>query len=231
MGGSSSSSSDGVRQQQGAVRVAAGRSVSVALMADGSAVAWRARAECGAITRVLFNASSGSPSPIGGLPPPPAASGAARVAAIAIAAGGAHALALLSNGTVVQALCDSSAAMPLPRDVAASGSDHAHGATQGGKARVLAVSAGLNFSLALMGPEGRVVAWGTGGWHPSLYDVPAAARAGVVAISAGYTHAVAVKADGTLVVWGEALHRQLEVSERATGWSVGRPAGPCVAVS
>ena len=55
-------------------------------------------------------------------------------------------------------------------------------------------------------PAGSVVAWGSNAYGQT--NVPAAAQSGVIAISAGYGHVVALKNDGTLVAWGENSHGQ-----------------------
>jgi hypothetical protein len=70
---------------------------------------------------------------------------------------------------------------------------------------VLTASAGSNHTLLLIGPAGRVVSYGSAADGMSDADVPAAARSGVMAISAGWGFSVALKADGrTLLVWGNA---------------------------
>ena len=49
-------------------------------------------------------------------------------------------------------------------------------------------------------PDCTLVAWGS---SIVVTNVPAAARSGVVAVDAGFEHAVALKSNGTVVAWGD----------------------------
>jgi alpha-tubulin suppressor-like RCC1 family protein len=127
---------------------------------------------------------------------------AARLTGIkAVAAGDEHYLALKSNGTVVGWGNNKYKAVKPPK----------------GLKSVIDVSAGSHFSVALKS-NGTVVAWGNapqkcteleeeaGTCEKGLIEstatrVPSGLR-GVVAISAGSSHVLALKKDGTVAAWG-----------------------------
>lgn len=115
--------------------------------------------------------------------------------AIAIAAGGSHALALKVDGTVVGWGSNARGQITIPAglsDVVAI----AASAVQGG---VPPNYSYLNdYSLALKA-DGTVVGWGDNTF--GQLDGPIGLT-DVVAIAAGYYHALALKADGTVVAWG-----------------------------
>ncbi len=73
----------------------------------------------------------------------------------------------------------------------------------GGPVQRLALGAtldgGSNFNVGLT-PRGAALVWGSAAID--LATIPAAAQSGVTAIAAGYSHALALKSDGTLVTWG-----------------------------
>jgi trimeric autotransporter adhesin len=101
---------------------------------------------------------------------------------VAIAAGGAHLLALLSDGTVT-----------------ASG-DNTHGQTNvpAGLNNVVMIAAGASHSVALKS-DGTVVAWGLNNTEQAT--VPPG-LSNVIAIAAGANHNLALLADGTARQWG-----------------------------
>jgi alpha-tubulin suppressor-like RCC1 family protein len=109
---------------------------------------------------------------------------------VAIAAGYQHALALLSNGTVV-----------------AWGAIGAHGTlVPTNIAGVKAIACGNGFNVVLL-TNGMVTAWGAN-YTDSGYNttnVPADLT-NVVAISAFYYDSMALRANGTVEVWGDADH-------------------------
>ena len=111
----------------------------------------------------------------------------------AIAASGYHSLALKGDGTVVAWGCG-------------SGSDFGQCSVPGGLSGVTAIAASVSDSLALKG-DGTVVAWGCGkafGGDSGDFgqcNVPAG-LSGVTAIAAGNGHSLALKDDGTVVAWG-----------------------------
>ncbi|MFO1488550.1 MAG: autotransporter-associated beta strand repeat-containing protein [Verrucomicrobiota bacterium] len=138
----------------------------------------------------------------------------------AIAAGGYHNVALLTNGAViawgnnVNGQCN---VPPLTNVVAigaggyhslaarADGTVAAWGANGAGQCsvpsmatNVVALEGGELHSLALRG-DGTVIAWGDDTWGQS--DVPAEAT-NVIAIAAGSQHSLALRADGTVLAWG-----------------------------
>lgn len=122
--------------------------------------------------------------------------GSSNVAAVA--AGGGHALALRSDGTVF--------GWGPNRYGQATGTSDSNRrsvsglVTIGGNtlSNVMDVATGLGFSLALKS-NGTVVAWGN---NDSGQTVVPASLSNVIAIAAGTSHAIALKQDGTVVNWG-----------------------------
>ena len=113
----------------------------------------------------------------------------------AVSAGWDHSVALLTNGTVVVW------GQYLPPDWAVPAS----------ATNVVAIAAGDFHTLALKA-DGTVLAWGEGDGTDSGYEmfygdygqsmVPAG-LSNVVAIAAGGQHSMALKSDGTVVMWGD----------------------------
>jgi hypothetical protein len=141
--------------------------------------------------------------------------------AVAIAAGGAHALALKANGTVVswgrnvegQATVPAgltsvvalaaglahSVALKADGTVAAWGaSPHGQTTVPVGLTTVVAVAAGYDHTLALLA-DGTVVAWGDNNSGQTTVPV---GLTNVIAIAAGAAHSLALRADGTVIAWG-----------------------------
>jgi alpha-tubulin suppressor-like RCC1 family protein len=183
------------------VAVASGGEHGLALLSNGTVMAW------GEFT-------------IGGYPVPRPVSGLSGV--VAIAAGASDDVALLEDGTVmawgsnnVGQLGDgtrSSSAVPVPVS---------------GVSTAVAIAAGSNFNMALL-KNGTVVAWGANGseqlgvaglYEPELCfgndegcsSVPVVVNglSGVRSIAAGGAHAVAVLEDGTAMAWGDNARGQL----------------------
>ena len=144
--------------------------------------------------------------------------------AVAAASGGAHHLALRTDGSVFAWGDNSYGQTNLPPGLSnvvaiAAGGAHclavrADGTVVGwgrnnagqasppsGLSNVIAVAAGYDHSLALR-RDGTVVAWGANRFD--LNTVPAG-LSNVVAIAAISTYCLALRADGTLVAWGNPL--------------------------
>ncbi len=139
--------------------IAAGDSHTVALLTNGTVVAWGSNSN-GQVTA-----------------PATALSGVK-----AIAAGGYHTVALKTDGTVV----------------IWGSNDHAQRTVPVGLSDVKAVAAGTYHTVALKN-DGTVVAWGANESGQKLVPV---GLTGVAAIAAGYNTTLAMKIDGTLVGWG-----------------------------
>jgi alpha-tubulin suppressor-like RCC1 family protein len=110
---------------------------------------------------------------------------------IEVAAGGAHSLALRSDGTV-HCLGADDAGQSTPPE---------------GLQDVIAVSAGRLHSMALK-RDGTVVAWGDN--SASQCEVPEG-LSGVVAIAAGAYHSLALRLDGQVIAWGYDAYGQADV--------------------
>lgn len=179
--------------------VAAGGRHSLALLADGSVVAWGA----GGLGQLGDGSTSESSVPV-------AVQGLSGVTAIA--AGGSHSLALLNNGTVM-AWGDNESGQ-LGSGSSAEDSDVPVAVK--GLTGVKAISAGASFSLALLS-NGTVMAWGEnesgelGNGKAGASNVPVAVKnlKGVSAISAGGEFALALLANGTAEAWGNDERGQL----------------------
>ncbi|MDO8541530.1 MAG: glycoside hydrolase family 9 protein [Opitutaceae bacterium] len=141
--------------------------------------------------------------------------------AVAVAAGGAHAVALKANGTVVAWGRNTEGQATVPTGLnnvvgLAAGLAHTVGlksdgtvvawganaqgqsTVPGGLGNVVSVAAGNYHSIALRG-DGTVVAWGDN--RSGAIALPAA-LAGVIGIAAGGAHTVALKSGGTVIAWG-----------------------------
>jgi alpha-tubulin suppressor-like RCC1 family protein len=111
--------------------------------------------------------------------------------AVAIAAGGYHGLALMSNGTVI-----------------AWGDNQDHQTNvPAGLSNVVAIAAGLYHSLALKN-DGTVIAWGNNGTHQT--SVPAG-LSNAVAVAAGSYFSLALQTNGRVVAWGDKTFGQTNV--------------------
>jgi alpha-tubulin suppressor-like RCC1 family protein len=141
--------------------------------------------------------------------------------ATAIAADHEHALALLSDGTVVAWGENGSGQLgdgthtrrTVPVSVCAVGEKAPCAKALSG---ATAIAAGEDFSLALL-KDGTVVAWGEnelgqlGNGTTTNSRVPVAVKelSGATAIAAGRRHSLALLNDGTVVAWGENNSGQL----------------------
>jgi alpha-tubulin suppressor-like RCC1 family protein len=140
------------------------------------------------------------------------AGGAATVTAVA--SGGRHDLALLSNGTVLAWGDDTYGQLGNGR---ASSNDDAETPTLVGHiSGAVAVAAGGEQSLALLS-DGTVEAWGDnndgqlgdGTRRDSAIPVPVTGLTGVSAISAGDLFSMALLSNGTVETWGDNSHGEL----------------------
>ncbi len=205
------------------VAISGGNNHSLALCSDGTVTAWGWNAN----GQLGDNTTTNRPVPV-------VVSTAAGVSAlsgktvVAIAAGGAHNLALCSDGSVAawgynyygQLGDNTTTNRPVPVAVnTTSGVSALFGKT------VVAIAAGYRHSLALCS-DGTVAAWGdnTNGQlgddnTTAQRNVPVAVNTTsgvsaffgktVVAIAAGYSHSLALCSDGTVAAWGGNLNGQL----------------------
>jgi alpha-tubulin suppressor-like RCC1 family protein len=184
----------------GATAISAGADHSLALLQDGTVMAWgkNRQGQLGNGNTV----ASAVPVTVRSL-----------AGVVAISAGGDHSLALLENGTVMawgdnhegQLGTGNTRNSSLPVAVR-------------GLSGVAAVSAGANHSLALL-ENGTVMAWGdnhegqlgTGTTSNSTVPVTVSGLSGVnvKAISAGGEHSLALRRNGTMLAWGSDEYGQL----------------------
>ncbi len=189
--------------------ISAGGRHSLALLADGTVVAWG------------YNGFGqlGDGSTLTGEVPVPV-SGLSGVKAVA--AGGNHSLALLSNGTVM-AWGDNESGQLGNGNTTESEVPVAVKGLSG----VKAIAAGANHSLALLS-NGTVMAWGDdesgqlGNGSVKSSTVPVAVKnlTGVAAVSAGEEFSLALLSDGTVKGWGSNEKRQLANSSVEEGSNV-----------
>jgi alpha-tubulin suppressor-like RCC1 family protein len=181
-----------VHALSGVTAVAAGRAHGLALLENGTVMAWGSN-----ISGQLGNGTEKTSDV------PVAVSGLSGVRAIA--AGEGHSLALLSNGTVMAWGSNASGQLG---DGTFESSDVPVAVS--GLEKVTAISAGGRHSLAVL-EGGTVVAWGSNGagqlgnGTTTNSDVPVAASGleKVTAISAGGNHSLALLSNGMVMAWGE----------------------------
>ena len=126
----------------------------------------------------------------------------------ALAAGGYHSLATLSDGTVDAWGYNGNNQLgvgPLPEAPEFGSATSPSPLTVGGLAGVVEISAGETSSLALL-KNGTVMGWGEVGTFEnapaSEFPTEVPGLIGVVAIAAGYQHSMALLANGTVEAWG-----------------------------
>ncbi len=206
------------------VAVSAGGEHALALLRDGTVRAWGSNENgelgdgsfigpetCG------FWGCSRTPVTVSGL-----------TGVTAIAAGGTHDLALLSDGTV-KAWGDNGEGELGDGEGPYRGMSKDEPVPVTGLSGVTAVSAGTGESLALLA-DGSVRSWGSNLsgqlGNPSVqsgYELGSNAPVAVsdlseaVAVSAGETHNMALLANGTVVDWGENGFRESDINELGTG--------------
>lgn len=159
-----------------ATAISAGGEHSLAVLPDGTVAAWGLN---------LVGEVSGTPTTVNpwtAYANPVQLGGVVLRGIVAVAAGGAHSVALKSDGTVV-----------------AWGNSYLGRTTiPVGLSGVTAIAAGALHTVALK-RDGTVVAWGDNAAGQT--NVPVG-LSGVTAIAAGNYHTVALKSDGTVMVWG-----------------------------
>ncbi len=192
-----------------AIAVAAGGYHSLAVLANGTALAWgyNSNGQLGNGTEGA-NTGSATPKPVSGL-----------TNAVAVAAGQYHSLALLSNGRVSAWGYDldgelgdgGSQDSDLPKPVPIQSS------TAGGAAAITQISAGQYHSLALA-DDGTLYAWGSNtsgqlgvGDTASRFSPQAVPVGGATVLSAaaGELHSLALLGDHTALAWGSDASGQL----------------------
>jgi alpha-tubulin suppressor-like RCC1 family protein len=204
---------------EGVVSVAAGgmgsfgrQSHSLALKTNGSLVSWGDN-RFGQLGVSSFGANPKRPLRVVG----------AR-GIVAISAGGVHSLALKSDGTVLSWGGNSFGQLgrATPGACADNDSFSATPTPVNGLANIVAIAAGTTHSLALRA-DGTLWSWGAGGsgqlgngtfTHCQLEPVIVQNNTHVQAIAAGGTHSLALRADGTLLSWGENRAGQLGIGSR-----------------
>jgi len=186
----------------GVTAVAAGNAFSLALRGDGAVFAW-GNNQSGEAGNGTAPTDQHTPVQVSGLGP---GSGV-----VGIAAGGSHAFALKRDGTVLGWGNNGSGELgdgtttDRPTPVQVSGLGPGSG--------VVDIAAGETFSLALKA-DGTVLAWGNNqsgelgdGTAPTDQHTPVQVSglgpgSGILEVVGGGAHSLALKADGTVLAWG-----------------------------
>jgi alpha-tubulin suppressor-like RCC1 family protein len=188
-----------VKELSGVTAVSAGGRHSLALLSNGTVMAW-GDDEFGQLGNGMVETLSDVPVAVSGL-----------TGVTAISAGGNHSLALLSNGTVMAWGENESGQL-------GNGSTNESDVPVAvkGLTGVIAVSAGGSHSLALL-KTGAVMAWGEnefgqlGNGNVKQANSPVAVKGltGVIAVSAGGSHSLALLKTGAVMAWGSNESGQL----------------------
>jgi alpha-tubulin suppressor-like RCC1 family protein len=166
---------------------------------------------------------NGDPLGVGDDEPVGPISSPSTATAIAVAAGGTHALALLADGTVLSWGSTFRGDLGRPASGEFSSTPGVVSGLGAGSG-VVAIAAGSSHSLALRA-DGSVVAWGdndngqlgdgTATWRSAPVPVLGLGPgSGVVSVAAGFDHSVAALADGSVVAWG--YNQEGEVGDGTT---------------
>ena len=190
-----------------AVAVAAVASTAVALLTDGTVMAWGSNAN-GALGRGTFTPTEDAT--------PALVVDVSGATAVALGGGisQAHGLALLGDGTVMAWGSNALAALGQPVSTPASATP----VTVAGVTGVESIGAGQGFSLVVTG-TGDVYGWGAAnvgqlgaGTVGAYSQTPVKADVeDVTALAAGHLHVVALHDDGTLSTWGSNSFGQLGI--------------------
>ncbi len=183
----------------GVAAVAVGEGHTVALRTDGSVWAWGddGAGELGDGVRI-FSTTPVTPTDASGW--------------TAASAGGRHSIGLKADGTVLAAGDNSFGQLGD-----GTRADRATFAPVNGLADVVQVSAGFYHSLARKS-DGTVWSWGLDyggrlgdgpGGDPGLVPVQVSGLANAASVSAGGSHSLALRSDGTVWAWGDNTYGQL----------------------
>ncbi len=194
----------------GVTQVSAGAEHSLALLSDGTVMAWggNSRGELGNGSTV----SSDVPVPVSGL-----------TDVTAVAAGDEFSLALLADGEVMAWGDGGNGQLGDGKFTGIQDTP----VRVGGLTGVTAIAAGGEHALAL-DSSGAVSAWGENfdgqlgnGGPPGASDVPVTVQglSTAVAVSAGQQHSLALLANGTVMAWGDNGFDQLGQSDGIGGIS------------
>lgn len=191
----------GVSGLTGTTAIGAGIHHSMGLLSDGTVRTWGDNT-FGQLGNGTFGGASSIPTSVSGL-----------TNVTSITAGGHHALALISDGTVRAWGYNANGELGN----GASGGNSNVPVTVSELANVTTIAAGTNHSLALLS-DGTVRAWGSknngklgDGTFSGNNGTPAtvAGLTNVTAIAAGSNHSLAVLSDGTVRAWGLNSNGQL----------------------
>jgi len=224
----------------GVTSISAGRRFTLAVKSDGTVWAWgdNGFGQLGTGDDNYGNPKPGSSIPIQVYCPPVIIGGNITSSGyltdvVAVAAGWDHSMALTSYGTVLawgsgqygQLGNGDSSDSNIPVSVVNPSS------TNLAMDSVVAIAAGGDFSLALKS-DGTVWAWGWGylgrlgngttsnsNLAVQVKDTTGGYLTDVIAISAGWSHSLALKKDGTVWAWGESTYGELGDGSFVTGYT------------
>jgi alpha-tubulin suppressor-like RCC1 family protein len=209
----------------GITQIAAGELNTLALLANGTVMAWGANFH-GQLGDGTVGGTSALAKPVPGLRN-----------VVAVAVGGEHDLALLEDGTVESWGQNFAGQLGTAREDCGLGVIcEATPTPVPGLSNVVAIAAGARFSLALLA-DGTVMAWGedgngqlgdgaglTAGCKCDEHPRAVPGLAGVMAISAGRAWAMALRGDGSVEAWGDSSGGQLGAAPSATACTCLGPA-------
>jgi alpha-tubulin suppressor-like RCC1 family protein len=213
----------------GAIAITAGFEYSLALLSNGTVIAWGTN-NYGQLGDGTTTGPESCPNPNVGAnvscsPTPVVVGGLSDVAAVA--AGGGDSLALLSDGTVMAWGLNDYGQLGNGTDTGPQACEYACNATPvavNGLSEVTNIAAGYDHSLALLS-DGTVMAWGLNDYGqlgdgtdtgPQMCQYACATTpiavsglSSVTAISAGADQSLALLSSGTVMAWGSNVYGQL----------------------